>query len=295
MTNPEPIVEDPWTVGRLLTWTADYLKAKGAESPRLDAEVLLAHVLKWPRVQLYTHFQDVIAEASRSAFRGLVKRRAGGEPVAYLVGKKEFFSLPMAVDRSVLIPRPDTEVLVVEVLSRLKGKGAARVLDLGTGSGCVALAVAKSLPEARVVATDLSEAALGVARGNATSLGLSGRIEFRQGDLYEAIYDQEPFDVIASNPPYIATADIPGLEAGVRDHEPHSALDGGPDGLRVVARLVEGAPTWLATGGHLLLEIGSSQESAVRGLIEAEPRLALGPTIRDAANHPRVVVATLKP
>ena len=290
MTTPRD--DRPWTVGRLLTWTADYLGQKGADSPRLDAEVLLAYVLKWQRVQLYTHFADEVAEASRTAYRELVKRRAGGEPVAYLVGRKEFFSLPLTVDRSVLIPRPDTEVLVVEILARLKGRGPVRVLDVGTGSGCIALAVAKSVPEAHVVATDLSEPALAVARKNAEALKLADRVEFRRGDLFDAIGDLTGFDAIASNPPYIATDVIASLDRGVRDHEPHSALDGGPDGLRVVARLVEGASSRLRPGGHLLLEIGSDQEMPVRALIAARPELDLAPTIRDAANHPRVVAAT---
>ncbi len=175
--------DERWTVGRLLNWTADFLKKKGSESPRLDSEVLLAHVLDRPRVHLYTHFEDEIGDRDRSTFRDLVRRRSEGSPVAYLVGRKEFFSLPLKVSPAVLIPRPDTETAVVEALECLKGRPNPRVVDVGTGSGCLALAIAKHCPSARVLATDVSPEALAVARSNAESLGLSSRVEFREGDL----------------------------------------------------------------------------------------------------------------
>jgi release factor glutamine methyltransferase len=284
-----------WTVGRLLTWTTDYLKKRGAESPRLDAEVLLAHALGWERVQLYTRYEDEVADAPRAAFRELVRRRAEGMPVAYLVGRKEFFSLPLTVSPAVLIPRPDTETAVVEFLERFKGREEVLVVDVGTGSGCIALACASQHKTARFCATDTSAEALAVAAANAAKLGLADRVTFRQGDLLAPVAAEGPFDAIVSNPPYIPTAVIPTLEPGVRDYEPHAALDGGPDGLRVVTRLIAEAVPLLKPGGHLILEIGTAQEAPVRALIAELPALELASTIRDFANHPRVVRAARRP
>jgi release factor glutamine methyltransferase len=283
--------EDRWTVGRLLNWTRDFLKKKGSESPRLDAEVLLASVLQCDRVRLYTEFEDEVAEKARSSFRELVKRRSEGAPVAYLVGRKEFYSLSFAVSPAVLIPRPASESVVVEALAKLKGMEGPRCVDVGTGSGCLALACLQHHKTARFVAIDLSPEALAIARGNAAKLELLDRVEFVEGDLLEPLAEQSPFDLILSNPPYIATAVIPTLEAGVRDFEPHLALDGGPDGLRVVDRLIVQSIPLLKAGGHLILEIGTDQESPVRSLIAARPEFDLAPTIRDAANHPRVILA----
>ncbi len=291
---PSAPEEEIWTVGRLLTWTTDYLNRKGSGSARLDAEVLLAQVMSWPRVQLYTHFEDRVGDKERSSFRDLVRRRAEGSPVAYLVGRKEFFSLTFQVSPAVLIPRPDTETVVVEFLSRFKGIENVVALDVGTGSGAIALACAHQHPSARFLATDVSPEALVVARSNAEKLKLGSRVEFRQGDLYEPIEGEPPFDAIVSNPPYIATEEIATLEAGVRDYEPRRALDGGMDGLDVVARLISGAAERLKPGGHLILEIGSAQEELVRALIEEQPGLVLFPTVKDAANHPRVIRASRK-
>jgi release factor glutamine methyltransferase len=287
--------EDRWTVGRLLNWTRDFLKKKGSESPRLDAEVLLADVLSCERVQLYTQFEDEVGDRDRSRFRELVRRRSEGTPVAYLVGRKEFYSMALAVSPAVLIPRPDSEFVVVEFLARFKGVESLRCVDVGTGSGCLALACAHQHKSARFVAIDLSPEALAVARSNAEKHGLTDRVEFRQGDLLAPVADEGPFDAIVSNPPYIATGVIPTLEPGVRDHEPHLALDGGEDGLRVVDRLIASAVPLLKVGGHLILEIGSDQEAPVRALIADRPELELAPTIRDSANHPRVIRATRRP
>ena len=283
---------DRWTVGRLLTWTKDYLERRGSESPRLDAEVLLARVLGCERVRLYTNYEDEVGERDRAAFRDLVRRRAEGTPVAYLVGRKEFYSLPLKVSPAVLIPRPDSEFVVVEFLAALKGVESARCVDVGTGSGCLALACAKHLPGSTFDATDLSPEALAVASANAEALGLADRVRFHEGDLLAPLADAGPFDAIVSNPPYVPTGVIPTLAAGVRDYEPQRALDGGVDGLRVVARLVEQAVPLLRPGGHLILEIGSDQEEPVRALLSACPGLTLAPTVRDHANHPRVVRAS---
>jgi release factor glutamine methyltransferase len=289
---PDAEASDRWTVLRLLNWTTDYLKRRGSESPRLDAEVLLGKVLGWPRVQLYTHFEEEIGERPRAEFRDLVRRRAEGTPVAYLVGRKEFYSLTLTVSPAVLIPRPDSEFVVVEFLGLLKDVEAPRAVDVGTGSGNLALACTRQHKTARFVATDASPEALAVARANADALGLAERLDFRLGNLLEPAAGEGPFDAIISNPPYIPTDVIATLEPGVRDYEPHRALDGGPDGLRVVAPLIAASVPLLKPGGHLILEIGSDQEAPVRALVAAEPQLKLAPTVRDHANHPRVIRAT---
>jgi release factor glutamine methyltransferase len=284
--------DESWTVGRLLTWTTDYLKRRGSESPRLDAEVMLAHVLKWQRVQLYTHFTDGVEEAARGRFRDLVRRRSEGAPVAYLVGRKEFYSLAFEVSPAVLIPRPESEFVVVEFLSLAKGVESPRVVDVGTGSGCLAVASASRHVGAHFVAIDVSEEALAVARRNAAQHGVADRIDFRLGDRLAPVAGEGPFDAVISNPPYIASGQVERLEIGVRDYEPRLALDGGPTGLEMVAGLIEQSAPLLKPGGHLILEIGSDQEKPVRSLIEAQSGLRLAPTIHDHAQHPRVVRAT---
>jgi len=287
-----PDLADRWNVGRLLAWTTDFLRRKGSESPRLDAEVLLASVLGWDRVKLYTRYEDDVDAGSRGRFRDLVRRRSEGAPVAYLTGHKEFYSLKFAVTPAVLIPRPDTEFVVVEFLSAFKGVEAPRVVDVGTGSGCIALACAHAHKTAVVIGVDLSDEALAVARGNVDALGLSGRVSFRAGSLLEPVAADGPFDAIVANPPYIRSDVVPLLEPGVRDYEPHLALDGGPDGLGVVGPLIGQAVPLLRPGGQLLLEIGSDQEADVRALLAAQPGLTLAPTVRDHAHHPRVLRAT---
>jgi len=283
--------DDAWTVGRLLSWTTEYLGKRGSESPRLDAEVMLASVLEWERVQLYTHFEDLVGERARELYRDLVKRRAEGAPVAYLVGRKEFYSLRFDVSPAVLIPRPESEFVVVEFSEVAKGRESVRAVDVGTGSGCLAVACAFHQPSARFVAIDLSPDALAQARANAARHGVADRIEFLEGDLLAPVAGVPAFDVILSNPPYIATADIDALEPGVRDHEPRMALDGGPDGLDVVSRLIADAAPLLKPGGHLILEIGSDQEAPVRDRIAARSEYELRPTIRDLRGHPRVIHA----
>jgi release factor glutamine methyltransferase len=285
-------VEEPWTVGRLLAWTATYLKRHGSESPRLDAEVMLAHVLSWKRVELYTHFGEEVGIEPRASFRELVRRRAEGAPVAYLVGHKEFYSLPFEVNNAVLIPRPDSEFTVVEFVDHTRDLKAVRAVDVGTGSGCLAIASVRQHPDARFIAIDRSPAALEVAKRNATALNVSDRIDFRLGDLLDPVAGLDPFDVIVSNPPYIPTREIENLERGVRDYEPHQALDGGPDGLGVVKRLIAESARYLKPGGHLILEIGDAQEEPVRSLIDMQPDLTLAATVYDLNKHPRVVRAT---
>jgi release factor glutamine methyltransferase len=281
----------PWTVGRLLDWTGKYLAEKGSESPRLDTEVLLAHALACKRIELYTRHAEEVPDAGRQRFKALIRERIEGCPVAYLVGRKEFYSLELEVNRSVLIPRPDTETVVDECLRLAKEMAEPAVLDVGTGSGCLAVAVAKYCKQARVTAVDVSSASLQLATRNAAKHGVAERVRFLEGDLFAPLPEGERFDFVLSNPPYIRHDDIAGLAAGVRDFEPHLALDGGPDGFAVFNRLVDGAPAWLKPGGYLIVEIGSPQEGPARERIEARGGFELAKTVYDNAGHPRVLRA----
>jgi release factor glutamine methyltransferase len=283
--------ENPWTIGRLLNWTATYLAEKGSEFPRLDAEVLLAHALGCRRIELYTRHQEPASEDVRTRFRELINKRIEGCPVAYLVGRKEFFSLEFEVTPAVLIPRPDTECVVLECLRLAKGIAQPNVLDLGTGSGNLAVAVAHQLKMSHVTAVDISADALSVAERNARKHGVGDRITFLKGDLFEPVAKEERFDFILSNPPYIPTEEIAKLAVGVRDYEPHQALDGGPDGFAAFDRIVDQARSFLKPGGHLILEIGAPQEAHARAKIVQFAEFVFGPTIRDGAGHPRVLRA----
>jgi len=234
------------------------------ETPRLDAELLTAHALGLPRLQLYIQFDRPLSPTELAAIRELVKRRQAGESVAYLLGKKEFFGLELAVDRRVLVPRPDTETLVDEALER--GRGAARVADVATGSGAIAIALASRLPQASVYASDVSADALAVARANAERHGMA--ITFVEGDLDAPLAAHGPFDLVTANLPYILTGELAALPPEVRA-EPRLALDGGPDGLALVRRLVVAAPRLLAAGGVLVLEVGAGQAPATAELLAA--------------------------
>lgn len=250
-----------WTVLKILQWTADYFHEKGIESPRRDAELLLGASLGLDRVGLYLHFDRPLEESELSAYRALIVRRAKREPLQYILGETEFWSLPFSVSPAVLIPRPDTEVLVEEAL-RLAG--GLRVLDVGTGSGAIAVALAHELAGAQVVALDISMEALAVADSNARRNAVDDRIMFLQGDL--AHLPEGPFDLIVSNPPYIPIADVEELMPEVRDFEPRQALVGGIDGLNPYRALATQASFCLVPGGWLLVEVGVDQASDVQQL-----------------------------
>ena len=285
---------EPWTIGRLLQWTAEYLKGRGAEAPRLDAEVLLAHALGCRRIELYTRFEETPADEPRTAFRALVQQRAAGTPVAYLVGRREFYSLSFRVTPDVLIPRPETELLVVALLDLAKHRAAGAALeiaDVGTGSGILAVAAAKHLPAARVTATDISPAALAIARANAGEHGTAGQIEFLASDLLAAVPAERHFDFILSNPPYVSEAEFRRLPREVKEHEPRAALVAGPRGTEVIGRLVPQAAARLREGGYLLVEISPMIHEAATAILAAEPRLAAAATLRDLARLPRALVA----
>ncbi|MFM8252622.1 MAG: peptide chain release factor N(5)-glutamine methyltransferase [Planctomycetota bacterium] len=283
---------EEWSIGRLLTWTADYLKKQGAESPRLDAEVLLAHARGCQRLDLYTAFAELASDAVRATYRELVKQRAAGKPVAYLVGRREFYSLPFHVSPAVLIPRPETEFLVIEVLDRLKQQqnpAAARIVDVGTGSGAIAISIARHAPSAQLLALDLSPAALEVAQRNARELGVAERVEFRESDLLSAVSPDQPCDFVVSNPPYVSEAEWSGLAREVRDHEPRLALVGGVDGTDLYARLVPQAAEILRPGGWLILEISPQIQHNVEQLIQADGRFDRVGVTKDLAGLARVV------
>jgi len=286
---------DVWTVGRLLTWTTDWLAGRGSESPRLDAEVLLAFVRGCPRIALYTAVDGPVNEEERARFRSLVKRRGEGEPVAYLVGSREFFSLPFVVSPAVLVPRPETEGLVIRVLDLCQTAGEIsqrpRIIDVGTGSGAIVVTVAKRLPQAELVATDISPEAIAVASDNARRHGVAERIEFVACDLLSDPRVVGPWDVIVSNPPYVREDEFDALPRDVRLHEPRTALVSGPTGVELVARLAAEAAEKLVPGGWLLMEIGPSTAAAAEEVVAAQAGLSLEPTLKDMAGLPRIVQA----
>jgi len=288
------MTSESWTIGRLLTWTADYLKTHGSDTPRLDAEVLLAAARGCQRIQLYTAFDELADDRTRQTFREWVRRRAEGTPVAYLVGYREFYSLRFRVTPEVLIPRPETELLVVRLLDLVKertpGSAAPTIVDVGTGSGIIAVCATKHLPDARVTAIDISGDAIEVARMNAAEHGVAERIEWFTGDLLSTVGDRQ-FDFIVSNPPYVSAAEFEKLPKTVRDFEPRAALLAGDRGTEVIGRLVPQAVDRLAPGGWLLVEISPMIEPAAAELLRAQSGLSIAPTIKDLAGLPRIIQA----
>ena len=258
--------EAPWTIRRVLAWTTQHFDRRKVDAPRLASELLLGHVLGLSRVQLYTDFDRPLEKDELGAYRALIERRCNGEPVQYLTGRRDFYGRTFRVDRRVLIPRPETELLVEAVLRLLPAGGVLRLLDVATGSGCIAVTLAAERPEAAVVATDLESGACEVARANAQALDVAARVDVRQGDLFAPVAREAAFDAVVSNPPYVRSGDLAGLQAEVR-REPALALDGGVEGLDVIARVVDGAWAHLLPEGLLALEIGEDQGAAVRDLL----------------------------
>jgi release factor glutamine methyltransferase len=268
-TNP-----NEWTLGRLLSWTTEYLAGHEVDEPRLSAEVLLAHAVGCQRIHLYTRFEETLDEPALVRFRELIKRAAAHEPIAYLVGEKEFFSLPFTVTPDVLIPRPETETLVEYVIDycRSCGKEDPWLLDLGTGSGCIAIAVLSQLGQARAVATDVSQPALAVAEENAMRHGVTDRLRLVCADRLNLPSDVRPhggFDVVMSNPPYVSEDELADLDANVREFEPEVALTDGQDGLSLQRAMSADAGRVLKPEGIVVLEIAAGQGPAVRDLFES--------------------------
>ena len=252
----------------MLAWATDDFKRRGNQSARLDAELLLGEALGFDRIQLIVQAERPLAEGELGRYRELIKRRRVGEPIAYILGRREFFALPMVVDRRVLIPRPDTEILVESALSATLAQHLyGRMLDLCTGSGCVAIAFAKARPTWRVTAVDVSSDAAHVARENVRRAGVVHNLAVLEGDLFAPLAADARFELITANPPYIPSGDIAGLAADVRDFEPRLALDGGADGLDITRRIIAEAPRYLSPGGLLALEGGFDQAPAVAELL----------------------------
>jgi release factor glutamine methyltransferase len=285
-----------WTILRVVQWATSYLQARGIDSPRAGAELLLAHALGMERVQLYMHHDKPLQPEELSAFKELIRRRVRREPVAYIVGRKGFWTLDLRVTPAVLIPRPETEGLVEAALKELARLPAgARVLDLGTGSGAIVLALAAEAPMHRYAALDISLAAVLTARQNAREAGLAGGVDFFVADWCDACRtDAAPFDLIVANPPYIPTGELPDLQPEIARYEPRLALDGDADGLGGLRAIGGQAHRCLKDGGALILEIGHNQKDRVQRILAASGRYGEALCAADAAGNDRVMVARKK-
>jgi release factor glutamine methyltransferase len=290
------LAQTVWTVLALIRWADERFKKEGIPTPRLDAEVLLAETLGLDRVGLYTHFDQPLQPDELARFKQLILRRLRREPVAYILGRKEFWSLPIQVSPDVLIPRPETEILVAEALKVLApaGKEDLRLFEIGTGSGAISIALAREQPAARITASDISPKALSVAKENAEHNGVREQIRFLQGDLFQPVPKGETFDAVVSNPPYIAQAEISSLLPEVRDYEPRMALNGGKDGLDFFRRALPSVNEYLRPGGWFLAEMGAGQDSKVLKIAEKNRDLDSFGFAKDLSGINRVFKARKK-
>lgn len=285
-------MSEQWTIASILNWTKQYFGSKGIDNPRLDAEVLLSHILGKDRLYLYTQFDQPLTPEELSAYRDTVKRRAVRTPVAYITSNKEFMGLDFAVSPAVLIPRPDTEILVETALERLASQAAPIITDLGTGSGAIIVSILIKLTTGLGVAVDISPDALAVAKENAVRHGVAERLNLCQGDMLGPLAGKT-FDAILSNPPYIPDSDIAGLSAEVRQ-EPRLALAGGSDGLNFYRRIVAQGAEYLNSGGFIAVEVGIDQAGPVARLADQASRLKVEAVVKDYAGIERVVVFGLR-
>jgi release factor glutamine methyltransferase len=284
---------DVWTIRKVLDWTRGHFEKQDIDAPRLTAELLLSHVLATTRVKLFMDLDRPLTKEELTTYRGLIQRRLAHEPTQYLVGHKEFYGRRFTVDARVLIPRSETELLVEAGLQVLPKDTPARVLDVCTGSGCIAVSIAAERPIASVWASDVSADALEVAKANAESLGVSSRVTFFLGSLLDAVPADAKFDLVLSNPPYIPSKELPGLDPEVRK-EPRLALDGGDDGLAVIRPLVAAAAPRLNPGGWLALEIAEDQGARVKAVLEGAGLLDVR-IEKDLARHERLVLGRRAP
>lgn len=287
----------PWTIGELLKVTSGYMKEKGIDSPRLTAEVLLAHLLHLNRVSLYLNFDQPLTQEEISGYRSLVRRRLGREPLQYITGVQEFWSLEFTVDRRVLIPRPETEILVEQAVKLVKAGGglseeSPRILDIGTGSGAIAVSLAKELEGARIWATDISAEALDIAGINASKHGVVKRIVFEHGDLWDPVVNEHiKFDLILSNPPYVSEESYAELPPEVRDHEPRTALDGLAQGMYYIEKIIARGIDFLKPRAWLMIEMAPDQTEEALSIIERAGGYCNAERIRDYSRQYRVVKA----
>ena len=283
-----------WTIQKILNWTEGFFKDRQIDTPRLDAEILLAHVIKMERFYLYVNFDQVLKPEQLAQYRELITKRVQRVPVAYLVGSKAFMSLNFKVNRDVLIPRPDTETLVNYATEKLrKMSGELKVADIGTGSGAIGISILRFVKNSIVSAVDISEKAIEIATTNADLNKVTDRIKFYTGDLLKPLTGQK-FKAVLSNPPYIPNKVVKTLQPEVAQYEPKLALEGGEDGLDFYRRLVKDAPDFIEEGGFLAVEIGINQAAAVKNLIESDGRLKDIESRKDLAGIERVIAAWKK-
>ena len=284
-----------WTIQKLLNWVTEYFTNKALDSPRLSAEMLLSHVLSMKRIELYTQFDKPVAKQQLDILHDLVRRAGQNEPIAYIIGKTEFYSLELNITRDCLIPRPETELLVERAIEFLRGRsGQQFICDLCTGSGCIAVAIAKNFPKADIIATDISAAALKVAAQNIKKHQLNNRVKLLCGDLFDPIASQlndGKFDLIVCNAPYVSEVDFESLEKNVKDYEPGSALLAGIDGLDIYRRVIEKAGNFLKPDAAIMLEIGYNQAQAIRELLEQANCFSKITIEKDYQNYDRVAIA----
>lgn len=284
-----------WTIQKLLSWITDHLAEHNVDSPRLSAELLLCHVLQLQRIELYTHFNRIAQQTELDRLHELVKRCGDREPVAYLVGRTEFYSLPIKVSKDCLIPRPETELLAERAIEFLRNRsGPQYVCDLCTGSACVAIAIAKNHPQVKIIATDICDSALSVAAENVTMHQLDDRMRLLCGDLFNPIIeglDETRFDLIVCNPPYVSSAEYEQLGSNVKNFEPKEALFAGQDGLDVYRRIADSVGEHLKDDGALILEIGYAQGKVVKELLEDTRIFSEIKIEKDFNNNDRVVTA----
>lgn len=291
-------IDPQWTILKILQWTTAYFKSHSVDSPRLTAEILLAHVLEIARIDLYLRFDQPLTRTELAAFKAFIQRRRNREPVAYITGTREFWGIDFTVTPDVLIPRPETEFMVEESLKLIPpdiSSGRFRLIDVGTGSGAVAVALAVNRPGHTYFASDISQKAITIASQNATQNSVSKDIFFFVGELFDALSpDELKFDLIVSNPPYIPTYQIAGLAPEVGTYEPLSALDGGTEGVDVIGKIVKDAPLYLKKNGMLMMEIGFDQKARMEQIVADDGRYSDLKFIRDYSGHDRVAQMRLK-